>query len=204
MSTTRELGAVMVMWGLALGLSAVAPTDALTWLFEVLPVLIAAPLMWVTRTRFTLTRVLLWTAFVHGLILIIGGHYTYAEVPIGFWLQDAFDFSRNHYDRIGHVAQGFGPALLTREVLLRFTPLKPGKLVFAIAVCMPLAFSAFYEMIEWWTAIILDENATAFLGTQGDPWDTQADMLMALLGAIIGQLVLGRLQSKQLRSLGQT
>ncbi len=202
MSTTRELGAVMVMWGVALGLSAIAPTDALTWFFEVLPVLLAAPLMWVTRTRFTLTRVLLWTAFIHGLILIIGGHYTYAEVPIGFWLQDAFGFARNHYDRIGHLAQGFGPALLTREVLLRVTPLKPGKMVFLIAVCIPLAFSAFYEMIEWWTAIILDENATAFLGTQGDPWDTQWDMFMALLGAIIAQLVLARMQSKQLRQRG--
>lgn len=203
MSTTRELGAVLVMWGVALGLSAIAPTDTLTWFFEVLPVMIAAPFMWVTHSRFPLSRALLWTAFSHGLILIVGGHYTYAEVPIGFWLQDVFDFSRNHYDRIGHLAQGFGPALLTREVLLRRTTLKPGKMVFVIAVSMPLAFSAFYEMIEWWTAIMLDENATAFLGTQGDPWDTQADMFMALLGAIIGLVVMGRLQLKQLREGGK-
>ena len=148
MSGTRELQAVLILWAVALAVSAIEPADFLTWLLEVCPVIIAAPLMWVTRATFPLTRVLLWAAFVHGLILILGGHYTYAEVPLGFWLQDAFDFSRNHYDRIGHLAQGLTPALLAREIILRHTSMTPGPLLIILCIVVPLGFSALYEIIE--------------------------------------------------------
>lgn len=193
---------ILALWAAALALSAVHPKDTLTWFMEVLPVLIAAPLIWATRTRFPLSRVLLWCAFAHGLILIMGGHYTYAHVPVGFWLQEVFDFARNPYDRIGHLAQGFVPALLTREILIRKTPLGSGKMLFFMACCVPLAFSAFYEMIEWWAAVIMDQDAEAFLGTQGDVWDTQWDMFMALTGAVAAQLMLGGLQGRQISKTG--
>lgn len=193
---------ILGIWSAALALSAIAPNDTVTWFLEVAPVLIAAPLIWATRRRFPLSRILLWCACVHGLILILGGHYTYAEVPLGFWLQDVFDFSRNPYDRIGHLAQGFVPALLTREVLIRRTPLLPGRMLFFMACCVPLAFSAFYELIEWWAAVIMDQGAEAFLGTQGDVWDTQWDMFMALTGAVAAQLLFARLQDRQLTKAG--
>ncbi len=139
--------------------------------------------------------------FVHGLILILGGHYTYAMVPLGEWMREAFGFARNHYDRIGHFAQGFVPAILAREILLRTSPLRPGKWLFTIVVAICLAFSAFYELIEWWTALIGGHGAEAFLGTQGDIWDTQNDMFQALLGAITAQLLLARVHDRQLARL---
>lgn len=200
MATSREVWLVVAIWLLALALSAFEPTDRLTWFLEVLPVMIAAPLLIMTRSEFPLSRILLWMIFIHGPILIMGGHYTYAEVPFGFYLQDMFDFARNPYDRIGHFWQGFVPALLTREILLRKTPLVPGKMLFLICISIPLAFSAFYELIEWWAAIALDQNADAFLGTQGDPWDTQSDMFMALIGATVAYVVLAGLQDRQLRA----
>jgi len=200
MATSREVWLVVVIWLLALALSAFDPTDRLTWFLEVLPVMIAAPLLIMTRSEFPLSRILLWMIFIHGPILIMGGHYTYAEVPFGFYLQDMFDFARNPYDRIGHFWQGFVPALLTREILLRKTPLVPGKMLFLICISIPLAFSAFYELIEWWAAIALDQNAEAFLGTQGDPWDTQSDMFMALIGATVAYVMLAGLQDRQLRA----
>jgi len=192
----------MVLWAAALALSAVAPRDLATWFLEVAPVLIAAPLIWATRRRFPLSRILLWCACGHGLILIMGGHYTYAHVPLGFWLQDVFGFARNPYDRIGHLAQGFVPALLTREILLRKTALVPGRMLFVLACSVPLAFSAFYEMIEWWAAAIMDQDAEAFLGTQGDVWDTQWDMFMALVGAAAAQVLLARVQDRQIDRIG--
>lgn len=192
---------ILVLWALALAVSAIGPKDVPTWFLEVLPVIIAAPLVWMTRTRFPLSRILLWCAFVHGLILIMGGHYTYAEVPLGYYLQDMLSFERNPYDRIGHLAQGFVPALLTREILLRKTPLKAGRMLFVLACCVPLAFSAFYEMIEWWAAVIMDQDAEAFLGTQGDVWDTQWDMFMALVGAAAAQVLLSGLQDRQINQL---
>lgn len=198
MATHREVWLVVGIWILALVLSAFNPTDRLTWFMEVLPVMIAAPLVVFTKSDFPLSRILLWTIFIHGPILIMGGHYTYAEVPAGFYLQDVFDFERNPYDRIGHFWQGFVPALLTREILLRKTPLVRGKMLFLMCISIPLAFSAFYELIEWWAAIALDQNAEAFLGTQGDPWDTQSDMFMALIGAIIAYAILSKLQDRQL------
>jgi putative membrane protein len=139
--------------------------------------------------------------FVHSLILMLGGHYTYARVPLGFWMQEAFGFARNHYDRIGHFAQGFVPALIAREVLLRRTPLRRGGWLFFIVSSICLAISACYEFIEWWSAVIGGSAATDFLGTQGDPWDTQWDMFIALIGSIVAQLTLARVQDRQLARL---
>lgn len=135
---------------------------------------------------------------------MIGGHYTYARVPLGFWIQEIFNFSRNHYDRLGHFAQGFIPAILAREILLRRSPLVPGKWLFFIVVSICLAFSAFYEFIEWWTAMIEGEAAEAFLGTQGDPWDTQWDMFFALIGSITALLLLSKSHDKALRNIQES
>jgi putative membrane protein len=168
---------------------------------EVVPVFIAIPIMALTRTSFTLTPLLYRLIFIHGLILILGGHYTYAQVPVGFWLQELFDFSRNHYDRIGHLAQGFIPAILAREILLRKTKLVPGKMLFYIVASICLAFSAFYELIEWWAAIAIGASAEAFLGTQGDIWDSQWDMFMALIGSISAQYLLEKWHDQQLKRL---
>ncbi|MGA0394443.1 MAG: DUF2238 domain-containing protein [Rhodospirillales bacterium] len=196
-----ELKAVIVLWFIALIASGYAPADHLTWFLEVAPVLIAAPLMVWSRQTFPLTPLLTWLAFIHGLILILGAHYTYAHVPLGFWLQDLFDFSRNHYDRIGHFAQGFIPAILAREILLRKTNLVRGKMLFYIITSICLAFSAFYELIEWWAAIAYGADADAFLGTQGDEWDTQWDMFMALIGAVTAQCFLAKWHDRQLSRL---
>jgi putative membrane protein len=135
---------------------------------------------------------------------MLGGHYTYARVPLGFWMQDLFDFSRNHYDRIGHLAQGFIPALIAREILLRRTPLRRGAWLFFLVTCVCLAVSVCYEFIEWWAALIGGSGATEFLGTQGDVWDTQWDMFMALVGSLLGQLTLSRLHDRQLDRLRTT
>lgn len=185
----------------ALVVSGVGPADRATWLLEVLPVLIGAPLLIATRRSFPLSRLLLWLLAVHALILILGGHYTYARVPPGFWVQDAFGFARNHYDRLGHFAQGFVPAILAREILLRRSPLVRGRWLFLLVTCVCLAFSAFYELIEWWTALAAGEAAHAFLGTQGDIWDTQWDMFLALLGALSAQLTLARAHDRSLEEV---
>ena len=132
---------------------------------------------------------------------MIGGHYTYAQVPLGFWVQDLFHLGRNHYDRLGHFAQGFVPAMLVREILIRRSPLGPGKWLFFLVVCVCLAFSAFYELIEWWTAVMMGQAADAFLGTQGDPWDTQWDMFLALVGAVTAQLLLARTHDRALGTM---
>ena len=179
-------------------LSGWAPKDRFTWILEVAPVLIGAPILVATRRRFPLTPLLYRLLFVHALVLMVGGHYTYAEVPLGFWVQDALGLARNHYDRLGHFAQGFVPAVLAREILRRKTPLRPGGWLFFLVTCVCLAFSAFYELIEWWTALAAGEGASAFLGTQGDPWDTQWDMFLALIGATTAQLVLGRAHERAL------
>ncbi|MCW8891269.1 MAG: DUF2238 domain-containing protein [Sedimenticola sp.] len=182
--------------------SAVDPVaDRFTWFLETVPVMIGIGLLTWTRRRFPLTRLLYQLLALHALILIIGGHYTYAEVPLFNWLRDSFDLSRNHYDRIGHLAQGFIPAILAREILLRRSPLqRDGWLLLAVtSIC--LSFSAFYEMIEWWTALLSEEAAEAFLGTQGDAWDTQWDMFLALIGALSAQLLLSRTHDNQLSDL---
>lgn len=181
--------------------SAIGPHDRATWFLEVLPVLIVAPLLIATYQRFPLTPLLYRLIVLHAVILIVGGHYTYARVPIGFWVQDWFDLGRNHYDRLGHLAQGFIPAIAAREILLRTSPLRRGKWLFVLSACVCLAFSAFYEMIEWWAALIAGEGATDFLGTQGDIWDTQWDMFLALTGAVIALLTLARLHDRALERL---
>jgi putative membrane protein len=182
----------------ALLVSAIDPYDRITWWLEVLPILIGAPILILTYHRFRFTPLAYRLVFIHALILMLGAHYTYARVPPGFWLQDLFDLSRNHYDRLGHFAQGFIPAILAREILLRQTPLVPGKWLFFIVTSICLALSAFYEFTEWWAALAGGEAADAFLGTQGDVWDTQWDMFLALLGAISAQILLAHQQDREL------
>ena len=186
---------------LALLVSALAPYDRATWWMEVAPVLIALPILVVTWRGFPLTPLLYRLVFLHALVLILGGYYTYARVPVGFWAQDLFDFGRNHYDRFGHLVQGFVPALAAREVLLRRSPLVPGKWLFFLVTCVTLAISATYELVEWATAVLVGEGAMEFLGTQGDPWDSQWDMFLALIGAIAAQLLLARVQDRELGTL---
>ena len=197
----HEPAVLLAFTGAALALSAVRPKDTFTWILEVAPVLIGAAILVATRRRFPLTPLAYRLLFVHALILILGGHYTYAEVPLGFWVQDALGLARNHYDRLGHFAQGFVPAIVAREVLLRRSPLRPGKWLFFLVCCVCLAVSACYEFIEWWAALLTGEAATAFLGTQGDPWDTQWDMFLALIGAITAQATLSRVHDRQLDRL---
>lgn len=183
---------------LLLGLSAIHPHDYTTWWLETMPIFIAVPILMATYKSHILTPLVYRLLFVHALILMLGGHYTYAEVPLGYWMQDWFHFTRNNYDKIGHFAQGFVPALLFRELLLCHSPLRPGRLLFTLVSACCLAVSASYEFIEWASALLLGQGADAFLGTQGDVWDTQSDMLMALIGAVSGQMLLVKLQNKQL------
>jgi putative membrane protein len=185
-----------------LAVSAYHPYEMGTWWMEVIPVIVAVPILVATYRRFPLTPLAYTLIFVHACILMLGGHYTYARVPLGFWMQDLFEFSRNHYDRIGHLAQGFIPALIAREVLLRRTPLRSSGWLFFIVCCVCLAISACYEFIEWWAALIGGEGATEFLGTQGDVWDTQWDMFMALIGSIVSQVALSRVHDRQLTRIG--
>ncbi|MBM4258807.1 MAG: DUF2238 domain-containing protein [Deltaproteobacteria bacterium] len=189
------VGTILLIW------SGIQPHDRFTWVLEVAPILIGVPLLFATFTRFPFTPLVHRLIFVHALILMLGGHYTYAEVPLGYWMKDLFGFARNHYDRIGHFAQGFIPAMIARKILLRCSPLVPGKWLFFLVCCVCLAFSATYEFIEWWTAVMTGEAATAFLGTQGDPWDTQWDMFLALIGAIVAQLLFRRIHDQQLARL---
>jgi len=190
--TLLTVGAVL------LAISAVHPYDTATWWMEVFPIFIAVPILLATYRRFPLTPLVYTLIFVHACILMLGGHYTYARVPLGFWMRDLFHFSRNHYDRIGHFAQGFVPAIVAREILIRRSPLRPGGWLFFIVCSICLAISACYEFIEWWSALVGGAAATDFLGTQGDVWDTQWDMLMALIGAIVAQVVLSRLHDRLL------
>jgi len=175
--------------------------DRLTWIMETVPVMIALPVLWLSYQRFPLTILTYRLLAFWGLILIYDGMYTYAENPLFNWIQVEFDLERNHYDRFAHFVQGFVPAILIREILLRTSPLQQGKWLFFIVSAICLAISACYEFIEWWAAIVNAQAAEAFLGTQGDVWDTQWDMLLALLGSIIAQLTLWRVQDKQLKSL---
>jgi putative membrane protein len=204
--TRGERAEAFVLLGLAaaaLIASGIAPRDRGTWLLEVLPVVIAAPLLAFTWRGFRLTPLAYRLIFLHALILMLGGHYTYAHVPLGFRLQELFELARNPYDRIGHFAQGFVPAIVAREILLRVTPLRPGGMLFFLVCCVCLAISACYEFIEWWAALALGQGAHEFLGTQGDEWDTQWDMFLALTGAISAQLLLARIHDRQLAALGR-
>ena len=201
MKLPRENLRLLVLLVLALLFSAINPYDGLTWWLETFPVLLGLPLVLLTAKKFPLTPLSYRLLFIHGLILIVGAHYTYARVPVGFWAQDLFDLSRNHYDRLGHLAQGFIPAILAREILIRRSALQAGKWLFFLVLCVCLAISAFYELIEWWVAIAAQQGAVEFLGTQGDVWDTQSDMMMALIGSVLAQLLLAKGHDRALKRL---
>jgi putative membrane protein len=164
-------------------------------------VLIGAPLLVATRRRFPLTSLVMWLLFAHGIVLLVGAHYTYAQVPVGFWVAQLFDLARNHYDRFAHFVQGFVPALLAREILLRCSPLHQGGWLFFLVTCVCLAFSAFYELLEFAAAVAGGAAADAFLGAQGDIWDSHWDMLLALLGALIAQALLSPLHDAALEDV---
>ena len=186
---------VVLVW------SGIQPADRFTWLMEVFPVLIAVPVLLATYRRFRFTPLVYTLMAIHACILMLGGKYTYAQVPLGFWMERTFGFARNHYDRIGHFAQGFVPALIGREILVRLSSLKGSRWFPFVVLAFCMAISALYEFIEWWTALATGSAAEAFLGTQGDPWDTQWDMFLAFVGAISGLVLLSRYHDKQLRDL---
>jgi putative membrane protein len=177
------------------------PHDTFTWILEVLPAVIGAAGLAASRRRFPLSRLMLALIALHMAILMVGGHYTYAEVPAFDWLRGQLGLARNHYDRVGHFAQGFVPALIAREVLLRVSPLRPGMLVGFLSLCVAMAISAWYELLEWWVAAATGTAADAFLGTQGDPWDTQKDMLLACTGALSALTLLGRMHDRSMARL---
>jgi putative membrane protein len=192
----------IVVFVVALGWSAIAPHDYPTWWLEVTPALVAALVLWATRNRFRLTTLAYVLILFHCIVLMIGGHYTYALVPAGEWLREAFDQTRNNYDKLGHFTQGFVPAIVARELLIRLQVVaRPGWRNFLV-VCVCLAISAFYELIEWWVALLSGEAAQAFLGTQGYVWDTQSDMAWALFGCVGALLLLGAWHDRQLRKAG--
>jgi len=197
----RSLAIVAVVWLFALIASGISPHDRLTWFMEVAPVLIVLPLLFATLRRFPFTTLAYALIAAHGLILIVGGTYTYAHVPAGFWVQEWLGLERNPYDRLGHFAQGFVPAIVAREILVRTFRLAPGKFLFFVTTSICLAISALYELIEWWSALALGQGAHEFLGTQGDEWDTQWDMFMALVGACLAQLLLSRLHDREIASI---
>lgn len=193
--------ALLVLDVLALVVSGLGPKDRLTWWLEVAPFLLALPVLVATYRRFPLTSLVYVLIAVHACVLFLGGHYTYAEVPLGFWAQRVLGLARNDYDRVGHFFQGFVPALVTREVLLRRTPLRRDGWLAVLVVSVCLAVSALYELVEWGAAVTLHQGAEAFLGTQGDPWDTQEDMATALVGAISALVLLSGWHDRQLATL---
>ena len=201
MTHTARLMLLAVIWLVALVWSGWSPYDRATWWMEVAPVLIALPILWLTRRPFPLTALALALIGLHGLVLMLGGAYTYARVPLGFAVQDWLDLARNPYDRFGHLMQGFVPAIVLRELLLRLSPLRPGLLVSTLVLACCLAVSATYELIEFGAAMALGAGAEEFLGTQGDPWDTQWDMLMCLTGALLSLTLLSRCHDRQLRAV---
>jgi putative membrane protein len=201
---TPLLVTLLVATIIALVVSGWRPFDRATWLLEVAPVLIALPLLVATRERFPLTTLLYLLIFAHALVLILGGAYTYARVPLGHWVQEAFGLSRNPYDKLGHFMQGFVPAIIAREILLRGGYVQGRRMTAFLCVCVALAISAVYELIEWWAALALGQGADEFLGTQGDPWDTQSDMFLALIGASVALFSLSRLHDRQLATLQPT
>ncbi len=200
-SSQRMLLALVVIWTLGLLVSGRAPFDRSTWLMEVMPCLILMPVLWWSRKQFVFTPVVYALLIVHGLILMVGGAYTYARVPLGFWMQDWFGWTRNNYDKIGHFAQGFVPAFVVRELLVRVYQISVRHLLAILTVCTCMAISALYELVEWASALMLGSGATDFLGTQGDVWDTQSDMFMALLGSLCAVL-LARWLDQAKRNLG--
>jgi len=197
-----KTGLWIAIFSVVLVWSAINPKDYLTWLLEVAPALLAAGIMLVTRRTFPLTPLTAILILLHCIILMVGGHYTYAEVPLFDWLGEIFGWQRNNYDKLGHFAQGFVPAIVAREILLRMDVVASTAWRNFFILCFCLALSAFYELIEWWVALVSDEAAESFLGTQGYVWDTQSDMAWALTGAIIALMVMGRLHDRQLKERG--
>lgn len=198
---SRLLLLLLVATLTALVVSGWRPYDRITWLLEVGPVLIALPILIVTRRNYALTTLLYLLIFAHALVLILGGAYTYARVPLGAWVQQAFDLSRNPYDKLGHFMQGFVPAIVAREILIRGGFVRGRRMVGFLCICIALAISALYELVEWWAALALGQGADEFLGTQGDAWDTQSDMFLALIGAGVAMLALSAVHDRQLEAL---
>ncbi|MFT3906570.1 MAG: DUF2238 domain-containing protein [Steroidobacteraceae bacterium] len=200
------LGNRAFLWGnvllvaLLIG-SGLQPFSRGTWWLEIFPILVVLPVLWYTREHYRLSTLLYGLIFLHALILMVGGHYTYARVPLGFWIRDTFALMRNPYDKIGHFAQGLVPAIAAREILIRGQYVKGRGMLAFIVVCIALAISAAYELIEWGAAVALGQGADEFLATQGDPFDTQSDMLMALIGAICALLALTHLHDKLIRHI---
>jgi len=182
--------------------SGIGPKDFVTWCLEVAPAVIGGIVLWVTRERFPLTTLVYVLVLIHCIVLMIGGHYTYAEVPLGDWVRELVDGSRNNYDKLGHFVQGFIPAMIARELMVRLRVFNSVRWRDFFIVSFCLGFSAFYELIEWWVALLSDEAAEAFLGTQGYTWDTQSDMGWALFGAILALGLLSRLHDRQMRERG--
>lgn len=181
--------------------SGIRPHDYFTWVLEVFPVVIGGIVLWLTRRKFPLTDLSYTLIAIHAAVLAIGGHSTYALAPIGEWMKDLFGFSRNNYDKIGHFMQGFGPAIWVREILIRTSPLKRSTWLHSVVIAFVLAGSAVYEFVEWWMSLLSGSRGDAFLGTQGYIWDTQTDMFLALVGGIIGLVLLSRLHDAQLKRL---
>lgn len=190
---------VLVVWAW----SGILPHDTrLTWVLETFPFMIALPIILYTRKRLPLTDLTYTLIAIHAVILMVGGHYSYARVPLGFWMEDWFGWTRNNYDKIGHFMQGFGPAIYTREIMARTSPLKRGRWLGLVAVAIPLAFSALYEIVEWLASLSNPNDTEAFLGTQGYVWDTQTDMFWCLIGSVVALVLLTKLHNRQLQSIG--
>jgi putative membrane protein len=202
MTRNRQLLILFVIFIAVLIWSGIHPKDQFTWMLEVAPAVLGLIILRITYKRFQFCMLSYVLILIHSTILMIGGHWTYAEVPLFDWIRDWLGTSRNSYDGVGHFAQGFIPAILIREILLRCTPLKRGGWLFTIVVSMCLAFSAFYEFVEWWVALATGEAADAFLGAQGDPWDTQKDMLLCFIGSIISLLTLSKVHDQSMAKLG--
>jgi putative membrane protein len=201
MTRDRRLLAAGLLLAVLLALSGLRPYERSTWLMEVAPILIAGPVLVATYRRFPLTTLLYALLFCHALILMVGGIFTYARVPLGFWVQDLFHLGRNPYDKLGHFAQGLVPALLAREIVLRTGAVSGKRMAGFVGICVAMTVSACYELVEWGAALALGQGADAFLGTQGDPWDTQSDMLYALIGAVVAMLALARLHDRAMARL---
>jgi putative membrane protein len=195
---------ILLIIVLAFGVwSGINPLDTrLTWVLETAPVMIALPLLLFTYKRFPLTNLTYTLIAVHALILMLGAHYSYAKVPLGFWMQDWFGWTRNNYDKIGHFMQGFGPAIYTREILARTSPLRRGKWLGFMSIAVPLAFSAVYEIIEWLASLSDPTDTEAFLGTQGYIWDTQSDMFLCLIGSMVALILLTKWHNEYLQKSG--
>lgn len=201
-SKTYALTLLLMVLGFGIW-SGIKPLDTrLTWFLETLPVMMALPVLLLTYQRFPLTRLSYALIAVHAVILMWGAHYSYAKVPLGFWMEDWFGWTRNNYDKIGHFMQGFGPAVYTREIISRTSPLKRGRWLAFISIAVPLAFSALYEIFEWLASLSNPTDTEAFLGTQGYIWDTQSDMFLCLVGSIVALILLTKLHNQQLLKAG--